>query len=85
MHFFPIVFKPHTSSLYFPLVAHEIWNGSFVCSLVGLSAWPHAAHKLWEVSGCEFVCRCKVLVQVVYCTLSWLMVCVRQSGLFEYI
>lgn len=36
-------------------------------------------------SGCEFVCRCKVLVQVVYCTLSWLMVCVRHSGLFEYI
>lgn len=65
------MFKPHTSSLYFPAVAHEIWNGSFVCSLVGLSARPHAAHELWEVrvkvkeGFCVCVCRCQVHVQSV--------------------
>lgn len=39
-----------TPTLYFPETAHEIWRGSFVCFLVGLSARLHAAHRLQEVT-----------------------------------
>lgn len=50
LFFFSILFQPHTYALYFLMIAHEIWNGSLVCLLVGLSAGPHAAYKLWEVT-----------------------------------
>lgn len=46
---FSVAFQPQSRYLYWPMISHEIWIGSFVCLLVGSSAGPHADCKLWEV------------------------------------
>lgn len=43
------------------MIAHEIWNGSFVCLLGRLSTEPHAVNKLREVPE-KVKERCKLFM-----------------------